>query len=109
MSTSMVSLAPTHVMCQRLRPDATLGTLTHNRKVPHMNPQTITCLGHTIESACFFDEDIRGWHVRCVIVGPDGQRSSPIVCADPMWLKHEREAVVAALRWGAMVVKGGEW
>jgi len=26
-----------------------------------------------------------------------------------MWLKHEREAVVAALRWGAMVVKGGEW
>ena len=49
--------------------------------------QSIRYKGYTIEYACFFDTDIKQWHVRCVIIKPDGERSQSIACPRPPWTK----------------------
>lgn len=74
-----------------------------------MNPKSIPFHGHVIESACSFYEENGQWSVRCIIVGPDGRRSSPIACPDPAWCRTENEAVLTSLSWGAEVVRSGEW
>ncbi len=73
------------------------------------NPPSILYNGHTIESACFFDTDIKQWHVRCFIIKPDGERSQPIACPCPPWTRDKREAERLAMRYGASIVQRGEW
>lgn len=73
------------------------------------HPQSITYRDHTIEPAGFFDEDTGQWSVQCVIVTPDGQRSSPIACRDPMWVSSEKEAVRISQELGKRVVNSGQW
>lgn len=74
-----------------------------------MNTKSIPFRGHIIESACSFCEENGQWSVQCIIVGPDGQRSSQIACHSPVWCQTEKEAVLASVKWGAQIVKSGEW
>lgn len=69
----------------------------------------ITYRNHIIEADCFFDPDIKRWHVGCIITCPKGHRSSTLSCPNRPFERDYSGAIKAAFHWGAAVVRSGEW